>query len=102
MSCCSFSLVRYNNPVLIDKHQPDKKDVGGPGKGGGKGGPGKKSGEKDDGKEDGSESGKGTSAKDRSVTLEVWSQQVFRAIVLWVHPQKNCPANTSPTSQNAL
>ena len=59
MSCCSFSLVRYNNPVLIDKHQPDKKDVSGPGKGGGKGGPGKKSGEKDDGKEDGSESGKG-------------------------------------------
>jgi len=66
----SFSLVRYNNPVLIDKHQPDK-DKGGKEKGKGKG---KSSGDKEDGKDEASEgqaASAGATAKDRSETEEI-------------------------------
>ena len=67
------NVFRYNNPVLIDKHQPDK-DKGGAagGKGpGGKGASKKSGGDKEDAKDDASEasgkapSGSGAAAKDR-------------------------------------
>ena len=61
---------RYNNPVLIDKHQPEKEKAGAAGKGTGKGASKKSGGDKEDAKDDASEtSGKapsaGAAAKDR-------------------------------------